>query len=105
EVEARDVIAQRYNQKFQGKVQTPNVLEGLQSVWAQYTLEFDNRDDVQRKLQELGVPTSVHYPTVMSAQPAFGGKYKSDCPHSKTAASRVISLPMHPYLTESVQDE
>lgn len=105
EVEARDMIAQRYNQKFQGKVQTPTVLDGLQSVWAQYTLEFDNRDDIQRRLQELGVPTSVHYPTVMSAQPAFGGKYKSNCPHSKSAASRVMSLPMHPYLSESVQDE
>lgn len=105
EVEARERIAQRYNQKLSGKVQTPFVLEGAQSVWAQYTLEFDNRDDIQRKLQELGVPTSVHYPTVMSAQPAFGGKYKSDCAHSKRAASRVISLPMHPYLSENVQDE
>lgn len=105
EVEARERIAQRYNQKFEGKVQTPRVLDGAQSVWAQYTLEFDNRDDIQKKLQELGVPTSVHYPTVMSAQPAFGGKYPSNCPHSKNAASRVMSLPMHPYLSEDVQDE
>jgi UDP-2-acetamido-2-deoxy-ribo-hexuluronate aminotransferase len=50
----------------------------------------------------LGIPTAVHYPEALHLQPAFAylGHRKGDFPVAEAAASRVVSLPMHPYLTE-----
>lgn len=106
EVRLRGKIGQRYTDHLKDlNLQTPRLMKDCTSVYAQYTVEVNNRSEVQKKLQELGVPTAVHYPTVMSRQPAFAGKYPNQCPISERAASRVMSLPMHPYLKEDVQDE
>jgi len=106
EVKLRAQIGQRYTEHLKDlKLQTPRIAEGCTSVYAQYTLEVNNRAEVQKKLQELGVPTAVHYPSVMSRQPVFSGKYPNQCPISERAASRVMSIPMHPYLKEDVQDQ
>ena len=75
------------------------------SVFAQYTVLVDDRPAVQRALEESGIPTAVHYPAPLSAQPA----YRDRCvyvalPCSEAAARRVLSLPMHPYLDEALQD-
>jgi UDP-2-acetamido-2-deoxy-ribo-hexuluronate aminotransferase len=73
-------------------------------VWAQFTVFIQHRDAVQKKLQSRGVPTAVHYPVALNRQPAYQHLCCADCtPRSDAAASSVISLPMHPYLTESTQ--
>ncbi|THB63241.1 MAG: DegT/DnrJ/EryC1/StrS family aminotransferase [Spirochaetaceae bacterium] len=79
----------------------PQVASFNTSVWAQYTLQHDKRDVIREKLQEKGIPTSVHYPVPLHKQPAFGYLgAQPDCPVTSALSDRVFSIPMHPYLTE-----
>ncbi|MNR39562.1 UDP-2-acetamido-2-deoxy-3-oxo-D-glucuronate aminotransferase [compost metagenome] len=67
---------------------------------------MDNREAVQKALQELGVPTAVHYPIPLHLQPAFAalGQGEGSFPLAEAAGKRVMSLPMHPFLDEATQD-
>jgi UDP-2-acetamido-2-deoxy-ribo-hexuluronate aminotransferase len=104
EVEARNKIAAKYSQAFVGlekfdpQLSTPLVKDGNVSVWAQYTLTLTNREIFQKKMQELGVPTTVHYPMTMPDQPWYKKNtvLKHDITQSRWAANHVISLPMFP---------
>ncbi len=74
-------------------------------VYAQYTVEVEQREIVETRMKSLGVPTAVHYPLALHMQPVFKhlGYSEGDFPLSESAARRVISLPMHPYLTDAQQ--
>jgi len=70
------------------------------SVFAQYTVQIDDRDVVQQKLKDAGIPTAVHYPIPLNLQPAYAQFCCPDCtPHASSVAKRVMSLPMHPDLS------
>ncbi len=103
EVRQRAEVGSRYSELLHGVVKTPDVLEGNTSVYAQYTIEVDDRDEFQRQMKLREVPTTVHYPEALHLQPAFAyiGHSEGDFPVAEAAAKRVVSLPMHPYLTES----
>ena len=60
----------------------------------------------ERHLQELGVPTAVHYPIPLHLQPAFAdlGQGEGSFPLAEAAGKRVMSLPMHPFLDDATQD-
>ncbi len=96
EVEARARIGARYTELLSDKVITPFVESHNTSVYAQYTIEVDERDRVQKALKEAGIPTAVHYPVPLNRQPALARDVS--LPNSERAAGRVMSLPMHPYL-------
>jgi dTDP-4-amino-4,6-dideoxygalactose transaminase len=107
ELIARDHIAARYTEALKDTLQTPVLMNGATSAWAQYTLKVENRDAVQAKLSEAGIPTTVYYPIPMSRQTGYkdfpvapGG-----VPVSDTLAEQVLSLPMHPYLDADTQDK
>ncbi|WP_440028748.1 DegT/DnrJ/EryC1/StrS family aminotransferase [Chromobacterium amazonense] len=106
EVAARERIGARYSALLQDVARVPVIQAGNTHVYAQYTIEVDHRDDVQAKLKELGVPTAVHYPIPLHLQPAFAhlGLGEGSFPHAEAAGKRVMSLPMHPFLTEEAQD-
>ena len=75
------------------------------SVFAQYTLRVPDRDALQARLQAAGIPTAVHYPVPLNEQPAYAHLCCPDCtPVARQIAREVISLPMHPDLTEADQD-
>lgn len=74
------------------------------SVYAQYTIQVDNRDQVQAKLNEAGIPTAVHYPIPLNKQPAVEDK-NVQLPIGDAVAEKVMSLPMHPYMTEEEQQK
>lgn len=107
EIERRNRIAERYVQGLAGHVAaTPVVIPGGRSVWAQFTVEHDDRDALAAHLKAQGVPTAVYYPIPLHRQPAYrqhpvgpGGLAVTDA-----RAERVISLPMSAYLDETVQD-
>jgi len=82
-------------------VPTPHIEPHDTSVFAQYTIEVDERDKVQVALKEAGIPTAVHYPVPLHRQPALAQDVRLS--NSERAAQRVMSLPMHPYLTEAQQ--
>jgi UDP-2-acetamido-2-deoxy-ribo-hexuluronate aminotransferase len=105
ELAARQRVADRYATALAGKVLTPVVLPGNASVFAQYTIEVDSRERFIAALKSDGVPTAVHYPIPLHLQPAFSELRQGpgSFPNAEDAARRVVSLPMHPYLSESEQ--
>ncbi|MFV8258344.1 DegT/DnrJ/EryC1/StrS family aminotransferase [Bdellovibrio bacteriovorus] len=106
EIQLRHKVAARYNKLLEGIAPIQRILPENTSAYAQYTIEVDNRDSFIEKMKTLGVPTAVHYPIPLHLQPVYAGQYqKGSYPKSELAASRVVSLPMHPYLDEASQDE
>lgn len=109
EIAARDRIAQRYNAALADVCTVPVVAPGLTSVWAQYTLRLPkgaDREAVQAALKADGVPTAVYYPRPLHQQTAYRHfpVAGNGLPQAERIAAEVLSLPMHPYLEEAVQD-
>ncbi len=105
EIVARDQIATRYQKAFAGKFKMQTIPEGYKSVWAQFTIEVDHREQVQEKLKTAGIPTAVHYPIPLHLQPVYKNEFGHlEFTESTAASARVMSLPMHPYLDEKTQD-
>jgi len=100
ELLARDRVASAYEIGLGSKVKTPRVAEGLTSAWAQYTFIVENRDAVQAKLKERGVPSVVYYPKALTQQDGYSSfpVVSSGVAISDALAGKVLSLPMHPYL-------
>jgi len=103
EVTRRAEVGSRLTELLRGSVQTPRIATGNTSVYAQYTIEVDEREAFQQKMTLRGIPTTVHYPEALHLQPAFDylGHRAGEFPNAERAAKRVVSLPMHPYLTKS----
>jgi UDP-2-acetamido-2-deoxy-ribo-hexuluronate aminotransferase len=101
ETQRRLAIAKQYESLLSSHVITPYIESHNQSVYAQYTIEVDHRDEVAQALTKQQIPTSVHYPLPINQQPIFVETAKQQAntfPHSDRAAQRVLSLPFHPYL-------
>jgi UDP-2-acetamido-2-deoxy-ribo-hexuluronate aminotransferase len=105
EVAARTRIGDGYTTILQDIVTTPYIAPDNTSVYAQYTIQVDNRKSVLEKLKAQGIPTAVHYPIPLNLQPAFAhlNQTKGRFPVAEKIAERVLSLPMHPYLSEAEQ--
>ena len=101
-------VADRYTEKLSAlgeKVKTPVIPEGFYSSWAQYTIQLSDRktrDDLQTALKSEGIPSMVYYPKPMHRQEAFAGQAYDDAefPNTLKLCDTVLSLPMHPYLTD-----
>ena len=107
EVEARARIGARYSSLLSAICTVPSIAPGNSHVYAQYTVRVPRRDAVGAKMKEAGIPTAVYYPKCLHEQPIFAGcGYKwGDFPVSEKASREVLSLPMHPFLSESDQDK
>lgn len=101
EIELRQAVAARYSELLPDTIRKPIVTAENKSVFAQYTIEVGERQDVQLALQQRGIPTAVHYPFGLHQQPILKKMFPDmPCfPVAEHAAPRVMSLPMHPYLT------
>ena len=124
ELDAVNEVAARYTELLHG-LATPVVPEGYRSSWAQYTVRFasrEERDSVQAALKAEGIPAMVYYPKPLHLQTAFaktpdqvggdgGNVIQGDhsvipgltgnlCPVATSLCERVLSLPMHPYMTD-----
>jgi UDP-2-acetamido-2-deoxy-ribo-hexuluronate aminotransferase len=110
EVEARGRIGARYTELLSSVLLPPSsapaVVPGNTHVYAQYTIRVPNRDAVGEKLRTQGIPTAVYYPKCLHEQPVFAScGYKwGDFPESEKASRGVLSLPMHPFITEEQQN-
>lgn len=111
EVEQRQKIGNYFNEKLSviktPGFSTPLVKTDRDSVWAQYTVMVPDRPLFQKKMQELGVPTVVHYPRIMPDQPWYKehSSQAGDWTHSRFAAEHVVSLPMYPDMDRATQDK
>lgn len=105
EVAERERIGARYTQLLRNTVGTPEIATGNTHVYAQYTIRTPHRDALGAKLKAAGIPTAIYYPKCIHEQPSFASprcRYGA-FPVSEQAANEVISLPMHPFLTDPEQ--
>ncbi|WP_281980548.1 DegT/DnrJ/EryC1/StrS family aminotransferase [Tenacibaculum mesophilum] len=103
DLKLRQEVANNYTKiidKFD--VIKPFVEENCTSAWAQYSIRVKNREELQVKLKENGIPTAVHYPMPLHLQECFEylGYNEGDFPVSELVSKEILSLPMNPYLTE-----
>ena len=107
EIIARNRVADRYAKGLGDLVATPQVIDSGVSVWAQYTIEAPGRDALGPQLREQGIPTAVYYPIPIHRQEVYAAYpvAPGGLPVTEAKSHRVISLPMHPYLTPDDQDQ
>jgi UDP-2-acetamido-2-deoxy-ribo-hexuluronate aminotransferase len=111
ELERRGQLGARYTEQLRPLLRLPHavpeVLPGNTHVYAQYTIRVPDRDTVAEKLRAQGIPTAVYYPKCLHEQPVFAslGHRRGDFPVAERASREVLSLPMHPFLTEAQQDQ
>lgn len=108
EVEQRAKIGDRYTALIEERcpnIVPPYIAPENKSVYAQFTVQVQDRHGVVAALAKQGIPTAVHYPCPLHMQPALAGRFRANdgCPNADHASDRVLSLPFHPYLAEDIQ--
>lgn len=106
EITARQRIGTYYTEQLKDHCITPTVEPGNSHIYAPYTIRVTHRDRLAKALKDEGIPTAVYYPKCVHEQPVFQhlNYLKGSLPASEQAAAEVLSLPMHPWLTESQQE-
>ena len=109
EVSRRKYIGSAYSAKIANQcpwVKTPLIDSCNTSVYSQYTIQLDSRDEISRKLNQVGIPTAVYYPIPLHRQPVFSelNLTQTSLDISEAVAPRVLSLPMGADLDEEVQN-
>jgi dTDP-4-amino-4,6-dideoxygalactose transaminase len=109
ELQARQRVADRYNAGLSNRYETPYIPEGQTSVWAQYTLKTASsaeRDALMERAKAAGIPTVIYYPIPLHEQKAYKAfpRDPKGLGISQDLSTRVVSLPMHPYLDRATQD-
>lgn len=102
EIAKRQIIANWYRAALPDFLAPPHIASHNLSVYAQYTVQVDEREKVVSELTKAGVPTAVHYPVGLHQQPIVAkiSSEKLSFPVTERCAKRVLSLPFHPYLDE-----
>ncbi|MFW3327160.1 DegT/DnrJ/EryC1/StrS family aminotransferase [Aliarcobacter butzleri] len=100
----RQEVASKYTKALENKSNLilPYIDNKSTSAWAQYSVRVKNRDEVQNRLKDAGIPTAVHYPMPLHLQECFKylGYKKGDFPISEVVSDEIMSLPMNPYVTD-----
>ena len=130
ELDDINAAAEKYTERLKDIVATPVIPAGFRSSWAQYTIKLKDaaqRDALQAALKAEGIPSMVYYPKPLHLQTAFADphvglrppqddslSFRAEpqaesrnldlCPVATSLCSRVLSLPLHPYITEEQID-
>lgn len=101
ELRARDKVASEYQAGLNDRFKTPQVARELTSTWAQYTLILDDRTTIQAKLKKADIPSAVYYPKALTQQVGYSSfpVVSTGVAISESLAGKVLSLPMHPYMS------
>lgn len=110
ELEDRNKWAKEYTNRLQNYVKTPLIPENFVSSWAQYTLILETEEErnyLQEKLKDVGIPTNIYYPKPLHKQAVYQDYNFNleDLKVSENLSKTVLSIPMHPYLTEEIIKE
>jgi len=103
DLKLRQEVAQKYTEALkENDLILPFIDQRATSAFAQYSIRIKNRDAIQSKLKEQGIPTAIHYPVPLHLQECFKylGYSKGDFPVSEMVSSEIMSLPMNPYLSD-----
>lgn len=104
EIAQRQAVARRYHDRLANQTSArplPWPQPDRTSVFAQYTVLVEDRDARQAKLHAAGIPTAVHYPVPLNAQPAYAHRC---CPDCTPVAQQLARQVMHPDLSQADQD-
>ena len=102
EVKLRGEIGRKYTEKLKGSnIIKPYISDYNTSVYAQYTIQVENRAEIQAKLKEKGITTAVHYPIPLNLPPVFYNENISNSFYiSESIAKKVISIPISPWMAD-----
>ncbi|WRS26363.1 DegT/DnrJ/EryC1/StrS family aminotransferase [Oscillospiraceae bacterium MB08-C2-2] len=107
EFESRQKLADYYNRQLGGKIKTQWVGADYTSGWAQFPVILEScaqREKLVTALREAQIPCHVPYPVPVHRQPAFCDLPRVSLVNAEDMSRRILSLPMHPYLTKKVVD-
>jgi len=106
EVIQRDRVGRQYTASInamQSTIVAPQIRSNCTTVYAQYSIMVNNREQLIAKLNKMNIPTAVHYPVPLHLQPPFYNN-QLNLPVVEDVATKIVSLPMHPYLsTEDIE--
>ncbi len=106
EVMQRDRVGRQYTASInamQSTIVAPQIRSNCTTVYAQYSIMANNREQLIAKLNKMNIPTAVHYPIPLHLQPPFYNN-QLNLPVVEDVATKIVSLPMHPYLsTEDIE--
>lgn len=107
EVKARNEKGRYYSELLKNYCQTPRIAENNTHVYAQYTLRSPHRDKILQALNHHHIPARIFYPKCIHEQPSFAyrGYKKGSLPVAEKACKEVLSIPMHPWITEDEQNK
>ncbi len=109
EIEQRIKIGEHYLNLLKNipSIKVLTVRPDRTCVWGQFTIQVLGRESVMETLKLAGIPTAVHYPIPLHHQPAYKEicRISGNLKNSEVLATRVMSLPMHPYLNEETQEK
>ena len=107
EVVNRQNLGQTYSESLSHLegLTTPAIGEHNTSVYAQYTILSEQREEIQQSLKENDIPSVSYYSVPLHLQPVFNnlGYQSEDFPVAEKVANQCLSLPMSPYLSEEDQ--
>ena len=88
-------------------VTTPYVEPANESIFNQYTIRVERRDDLRNQLKSRGIGNAIYYPLPLHLQPCFAylGYKEGTCPEAESAAREVLSIPIYPELTDAQKNE
>jgi dTDP-4-amino-4,6-dideoxygalactose transaminase len=105
--EMRREAAERYHQLLAGldDVVLPRTAPDNVHAWHLYVIQVPRRDHVLEVLKGLGIQAGIHYPVPVHLQPSFRdlGYGPGDFPVTEAAASRILSLPLYPHISQAQQ--
>ncbi len=112
EIGLRQLVAKRYTAAMDltaggsFEVTPPMIGDECTSVWAQYTIRCERRDELQARLSQEGIPSMIYYqkPIHLLDAMSYLSYQDGDFPVAENASRTVLSLPFHPYLAQDDQD-
>jgi UDP-2-acetamido-2-deoxy-ribo-hexuluronate aminotransferase len=108
EVQKRENLGQTYSEGLAhlDGMETPSIGEHNTSVYAQYTILSEHREEIQKSLKEKDIPSVSYYSVPLHLQPVFNhlGHQAGNFPVTEQVANQCLSLPMSPYLKKSEQN-
>jgi UDP-2-acetamido-2-deoxy-ribo-hexuluronate aminotransferase len=106
ELELRQKVSGYYAAGLKNLCTVPHIDDFNTSAWAQFSILHEHRDKLAAHLKDKGIPSAVYYPKPLHLQQAFAylGYREGDFSVSERISTRILSLPMHPYLETGEQD-
>lgn len=109
EVQRRQDIGNLYLQMLDDipGITPPTPRSDRTCIWGQFTVQTDDRDMLVSRLSDAGIPTAIHYPLPLHRQPAYEDvcRIPETLENADRVARRVVSLPMHPFLSLDMQKQ